>query len=192
MTIADFVAYVKKHIIWKNKPDPSTPVDADAMMWVENGIKGNSDAIEKLAAAVISQITNDPNKIASMAALFSVKQDLNSVINNLTMKMAVGKNCTIYYNQSIACIVFSATDLALTPGNTNIDIFALPDGWSVISHAWFPTIVMTTNWYPTDSNAYIALEAKYGTKLALRCSQSFVDGVIAFSVIIPRSFLNIP
>jgi len=67
MTIKDFVAYVKQ--AWYNKPNTSTPVEASRLLHIENGIKGNSDAIEKIAAAVVSQIVNDPNKIASMAAL---------------------------------------------------------------------------------------------------------------------------
>lgn len=81
MTINGFIAYVKQ--LWKNKPDTSTPLSADRLTHLENGIKGNSDAIEKLAAAVINQITNDPNKIASMAALYSVKQALDTTNNNL-------------------------------------------------------------------------------------------------------------
>ena len=74
MTIKDFVAYVKQ--AWYNKPNTSTPVEASRLLHIENGIKGNSDAIEKIAAAVVSQIVNDPDKIASMAALFSVNQKI--------------------------------------------------------------------------------------------------------------------
>lgn len=85
MTINGFIAYVKQ--LWKNKPDTSTPLSADRLTHLENGIKGNSDAIEKLAAAVINQITNDPNKIASMAALYSVKQTLDTTNNNLAGKI---------------------------------------------------------------------------------------------------------
>lgn len=79
MTISGFVAYVKQ--AWKNKPDTSTPLSAARLTHVEDGVKGNSNAIEKIAAAVVSQIVNDPNKIASTAALYSVNKkadDLNS------------------------------------------------------------------------------------------------------------------
>lgn len=76
MTISDFVAYVTQ--TWKNKPDVNTPISAARLGHIEDGIKGNSNAIEAIAAAVVSTITNDPNKIASMAALYAVNNDLKS------------------------------------------------------------------------------------------------------------------
>lgn len=82
MTIKDFVAYVKQ--AWYNKPNTSTPVEASRLLHIEDGIKGNSDAIEKIAAAVVSQIVNDPDKIASMAALFSVNQNLTKLNSDFT------------------------------------------------------------------------------------------------------------
>lgn len=82
MTIKDFVAYVKQ--AWYNKPNTATPVEASRLLHIEDGIKGNSDAIEKIAAAVVSQIVNDPDKIASMAALFSVNQNLAKLNSDFT------------------------------------------------------------------------------------------------------------
>lgn len=79
MIISNFVAYVKQ--AWKNKPDTSTPLSAERLQHQEEGIKGNSDAIEKIAEAVVSQIVNDPNKIASMAALYAVNQKIGDVAN---------------------------------------------------------------------------------------------------------------
>lgn len=79
MTISNFVAYVKQ--MWKNKPDTSTPLSADRLLHIEDGIKGNSDAIKAIAAAVVSQIVNDPDKIASMAALYAVNQKIGDVAN---------------------------------------------------------------------------------------------------------------
>lgn len=84
MTINGFVAYVKQ--LWKNKPDTSTPLSAARLTHMEDGIKGNSDAIEKLAAAVVSQIANDPNKIASMAALYSVNQIVTQLNSDIASK----------------------------------------------------------------------------------------------------------
>lgn len=79
MIISNFVAYVKQ--MWKNKPDTSTPLSADRLLHIEDGIKGNSDAIEAIAAAVVSQIVNDPDKIASMAALYAVNAKIGDVAN---------------------------------------------------------------------------------------------------------------
>ena len=77
MTLNSFVAYVKQ--FWKNKPDASTPLSAERLTHMEEGIKGNSNAIETIAAAVVNQIVNDPDKIASMAALYSVNQKIGDV-----------------------------------------------------------------------------------------------------------------
>lgn len=86
MTISNFVAYVKQ--AWKNKPDTSTPLSAERLSHMESGIKGNSDAIEAIAASVLDNIINDPNKIASMAAVYALRQNLQDQItqqnSNLT------------------------------------------------------------------------------------------------------------
>ena len=84
MTISGFVAYVKQ--VWKNKPDTSSPLSAERLNTIEGGIKGNSDAIEAIAAAVVNQIVNDPNKIASMAALYSVNSQVTQLNSDLTGK----------------------------------------------------------------------------------------------------------
>lgn len=77
MNLSNFVAYVKQ--AWKNKPDTSTPLSAERLTHQEEGIKGNSDAIQELAAAVVSQIVNNPDKIASMAALYAVNQKVTTL-----------------------------------------------------------------------------------------------------------------
>ena len=87
MTISGFTAYVKQ--LWKNKPDTSTPLSADRLLHIEDGIKGNSDAIAKIAAAVVNQITNDPDKIASMAALYAVNQSVTKLNSDLDDRDAV-------------------------------------------------------------------------------------------------------
>ena len=92
MTISNFVAYVKQ--AWKNKPDTSTPLSAARLTHLEDGIKGNSDAIEKIAAAVVSQIVNDPNKIASMASLYSVNQAVTQLNSDLAVAIGETSNIT--------------------------------------------------------------------------------------------------
>lgn len=87
MTISGFVEYVKQ--IWKNKPDRTTPITAAALIHIEDGIKGNSDAINKIAQAVVDNIVNDPQKIASMAALYAVNE---SVKKNATAIETVNNN----------------------------------------------------------------------------------------------------
>lgn len=79
MNLTKFIEYTKRHAQWKNKPDTSTPIMAEDMDGIEGGIKANNEAIKEIAAAVVSQIVNDPNKIASMAALYSVNQAVNQI-----------------------------------------------------------------------------------------------------------------
>ena len=81
MTISGFVAYVKQ--AWKNKPDTSTPLSAARLTHVEEGVKANSDAIAKIAAAVINQQANDANKIPSSALMYSVNEKVDSAISDL-------------------------------------------------------------------------------------------------------------
>lgn len=86
MTISGFVAYVKQ--AWKNKPDTSTPLSAARLTHVEEGVKANSDAITKIAAAVINQQANDANKIPSSALMYSVNEKVDSTISDLEKKTA--------------------------------------------------------------------------------------------------------
>ena len=90
MNLSNFVAYVKQ--AWKNKPDTSTPLSAERLTHQEEGIKGNSDAIQELAAAVVSQIVNNPDKIASMAALYAVDQKVAGLDGKIgdTSKLPAG------------------------------------------------------------------------------------------------------
>ena len=81
MTISGFIAYAIQ--TWKNKPDTSTPLSAARLAHIEAGIKANSDAITKLAAAVINQQANDVNKIPSSALMYSVNDKVDSVISDL-------------------------------------------------------------------------------------------------------------
>ena len=90
MNLSNFVAYVKQ--AWKNKPDTSTPLSAERLTHQEDGIKANSDAIQELAAAVVSQIVNNPDKIASMAALYAVDQKVAGLDGKIgdTSKLPAG------------------------------------------------------------------------------------------------------
>lgn len=72
MTLSKFVEYIKQ--AWANRPSATTPISAERLLHMESGIKANNEAIQELATAVVSAIVNDPNKIASMAALYAVNQ----------------------------------------------------------------------------------------------------------------------
>jgi phage-related protein len=123
MTLSNFVAYVTQK--WKNKPDTSTPLSAERLTHQEDGIKGNSDAIQELAAAVVSQIVNDPNKIASMAALYAANQkigdtsklpagttDVASAIAQLYSNLTVLNAKEIQFKPAIKPVFTSTNNLA--------------------------------------------------------------------------------
>ena len=146
MIISNFVAYAKQ--AWKNKPDTSTPLSAARLTHLEEGIKSNSDAIEKIAAAVVSQIVNDPNKIASMASLYSVNQtvaqlnsDLASITGLIVKDITLNPGYAIYGTwatriikdkSSGICVINLAirkADNSVINTNTYVDIGILPDGF---------------------------------------------------------------
>lgn len=71
--------YVGQGWIDNSEPDLS----AENLNAVDAGITANSNAINAIANAVVSQIINDPNKIASMAALYAVNQTVTTINSNL-------------------------------------------------------------------------------------------------------------
>ena len=144
MTISGFTAYVKQ--LWKNKPDTSTPLSADRLTHLEEGIKGNSDAIEKIATAVVDQIVNDPNKIASMAALYSVNQAVNSLNSDIvgyidTFNIISNIIAGAEYTASQNCIIAGFMNLKM---NTSCPVIlnGLPVGYYSS---------------PTDKNMYVSI-----------------------------------
>lgn len=104
--------------------DNSSPdLEAEILNEIETGIKDNNDAIKAIAAAVVSQIVNDPDKIASMAALYAVNQTLGTlsttvtnINSNLTNKIKRG-SATVTFTDSVGTLThncgFPDTDYAL-------------------------------------------------------------------------------
>ena len=130
MNLSNFVAYVKQ--AWKNKPDTSTPLSAERLTHLEEGIKGNSDAIQELAAAVVSQIVNNPDKIASMAALYAVNQKVTTLDGKVgdTAQLPSGTAdvasaiAQLYSNLNGFHVYASISDLGLSNGVTVNDILS--------------------------------------------------------------------
>ena len=130
MNLSNFVAYVKQ--AWKNKPDTSTPLSAERLTHQEEGIKGNSDAIQELAAAVVSQIVNNPDKIASMAALYAVNQKVTTLDGKVgdTAQLPSGTAdvasaiAQLYSNLKDFHVYANISDLGLSNGVTVNDILS--------------------------------------------------------------------
>ena len=79
--LSSFTAYMKQ--VWENRPSILTAISAARLGHMEDGIKMTSDAIEEIAAAVVSTIVNDPDKIASMAALYAVNEAVNQLNSDM-------------------------------------------------------------------------------------------------------------
>ena len=138
MNLSNFVAYVKQ--AWKNKPDTSTPLSAERLTHQEEGIKGNSDAIQELAAAVVSQIVNNPDKIASMAALYAVDQKVAGLDGKIgdTSKLpagttdAVGAITQLYSNLNNMWSL--SGNQTLIPNNSDMHTYLTPGNYYCASN----------------------------------------------------------
>lgn len=147
MILDSFAAYVKQ--IWKNKPDTSTPVSAERLNHMEEGIKEISDALAALAAVVCDQVLNDPEKIASLAALYSVDKkigdtsklpnsaaDVVTALTTLNSKLSIfslGRCLTLGASESITFACSAASIFFLYRGVSTADkayIFAV-DNWAI-------------------------------------------------------------
>ena len=149
MKISNFAAYIAQ--LWRNKPDTSTPLSAERLRHIEDGIKGNSDAIEAIAAAVVNQIVNDPDKIASMAALYAVNQKVSALDGKVgdTAQLPDGATdvVTAITKQNSDLSVKSVVDQFTAPANTKVTyaykygnvvvltiaISGIKDGWNYIN-----------------------------------------------------------
>lgn len=127
--LSDFVKYVKQY--WHDRPDKSTPLNADRLNHIENGIGSNSEAINQIANAVVSNIVNDPDKIASMAAVYALQEKLGTGELPSDAPNAISAINTLYSNflQAAICVV-AAQDNTMTftlkrPTGTDIRFTAL-------------------------------------------------------------------
>ena len=166
MTISGFIAYVIQ--TWKNKPDTSTPISAARLSHIEAGIKANSDAIAKLAAAVINQQANDANKIPSSALMYSVNEKVDSAISDLgNLKNAVGAD----YWSSVESINISANNWA-----TGTKKITLPPGrYIVIAHAEFPPGENVGTLSVAGSSIVERQQSFYGSMLIRRITTTFFE-----------------
>lgn len=125
--------YTKHDWIDNSSPD----LEAEILNEIETGIGDNNDAIKAIAAAVVSQIVNDPDKIASMAALYAVNQTLGNLSTTVT---------NINSNLSVIGNVYSSNPPSYVPcetgTHTEITSLILPAGVYEIS-ACFSWSTMT-------------------------------------------------
>ena len=133
--LSDFVKYVKQY--WHDRPDKSTPLNADRLNHIENGIGSNSEAINQIANAVVSNIVNDPDKIASMAAVYALQEKLGTgelpsdAPNAISAINTLYSNITILKAQSLTVTTNASGDFGLDKSTKDITIIsaAPKDSW---------------------------------------------------------------
>lgn len=128
--LSDFVKYVKQY--WHDRPDKSTPLNADRLNHIENGIGSNSEAINQIANAVVSNIVNDPDKIASIAAVYALQEKLGTGELPSDASDAISAINTLYSNldsskiksKSFTTTVDQYSQVAVTVSSTIIAAIA--------------------------------------------------------------------
>lgn len=155
MILSNFSSYVKQ--LWKNAPDTSTPLSADRMTHMEDGIKANSDFIKEIVDSVVDTIVNDPDKIASMAALYSVDKKIGD-----TSKLPSGSSdvasaiSTLYSNLPHIKIASYTVSCGIPQSGTTMP-FKTQTGLDLTTQAD----------YPKDCKLIVPLCAYNGDKFAV-------------------------
>lgn len=81
---------------WTNDSEPD--LSAETLNAVDAGITLNSEAINAIANAIVNQFLNDPEKIASAALVYALKQSLDTTNSNLSNLTTTVNG---YHNRSI-------------------------------------------------------------------------------------------
>lgn len=74
--ISEFVEYVKQ--VWKNKPNVSSPLNADRLNHMEDGIENNSKKIKETVTAVNELTENMVPDMSKMAPIITSSKDVNN------------------------------------------------------------------------------------------------------------------
>ena len=104
--ISEFVEYVKQ--VWKNKPNVSSPLNADRLNHMESGIENNSKKIKETVTAVNELTENSGHKPNFSTNFLSNAWNtihLNSHENALLVGHLVGNNNAI---EDFFCYLISA------------------------------------------------------------------------------------
>lgn len=90
--ISEFVEYIRQN--WKNKPNSSSPLNADHLNHMEDGIENNSKKIKEIVGAV-NQLNVDITKKADS----NHTHDLSTMINTLSTASGTPSDADYYVSQ---------------------------------------------------------------------------------------------
>ena len=119
--ISEFVEYVKQ--VWKNKPNVSSPLNADRMNHMEAGIENNSKKIKETVTAV-NELTEKTSKTI----------DVTSGMKITKSEITFSDTCNVQIKNGIAFVCFSLKTLEAGKtinvntvyGNTGAIVTGLP------------------------------------------------------------------
>jgi hypothetical protein len=79
--ISEFVEYVKQ--VWKNKPNVSSPLNADRLNHMEDGIENNSKKIKETVTAVNELTKNMVPSYNSLSTLYHSNSDITEQVTTI-------------------------------------------------------------------------------------------------------------
>lgn len=75
---------------WQDRPSVVTPISAANLNKMDKGIDDIDTALSNLEASIISEFIDDPTKINNAAAIYSLKQSIDTLNNNLANQVISG------------------------------------------------------------------------------------------------------
>lgn len=181
--LSDFVKYVKQY--WHDRPDKSTPLNADRLNHIENGIGSNSEAINQIANAVVSNIVNDPDKIASIAAVYALQEKLGTGELPSDASDAISAINTLYSNLESRITKFSENGTSMIFPCSNDSIYLVFDSHrGGINYMCFVIDTSATpHTYRLDNGEFGAVSIDPDTKIATITYCSFYHTGVIFKLI---------
>ena len=79
--ISEFVEYVKQ--VWKNKPNVSSPLNADRLNHMEDGIENNSKKIKETVTAVNELTENMVPSYNNLSTLYHSNSDITEQVTTI-------------------------------------------------------------------------------------------------------------
>lgn len=76
--ISEFAEYVKQ--AWKNKPNVSSPLNADRLNYIEDGIENNSNKIKEIVPAVNELTVRKAESIHTVVSLANITLILHTLL----------------------------------------------------------------------------------------------------------------
>lgn len=132
--ISEFVEYVKQ--AWKNKPNVSSPLNADRLNHMEDGIENNSNKIKEIVPAV-NELTENTGRLHFSQINCTTDQfgQISTIIPNSKIISAWCNKPRSFVvpvlEQGTGLCVYTTTNTSLTAdnikplANTNVDVNVL-------------------------------------------------------------------